>query len=171
MTDDITAVLKNLDQRLHLVELHINRQWKKPPKGQRPRCRPKGSRSVPLPTLAPTLFVEHDLAPEDLVASNVLADWVRLSLSRRQHALLSGVVGDDRAWVPPVLLSRDPRGRAWVSLCQLRDHAKSCGELAALREVLRSAEHQPVDDVGLLKRGLALVAESLQLQLPGRDAA
>ena len=60
MDDDVIGMLKNLDRRLHLVELHVNRQQRKPAKGQRPRGRPKGSRSVPLPVLAPVLFEEHD---------------------------------------------------------------------------------------------------------------
>lgn len=161
-------MLKEVDCRLRVLELALIKQ-KPPPGTKRPRGRPKGSRSRPQVQIAEPLFSEHALDPSELVSRAALEGWLRLS-ARLRPARLSQLVEDAESWRPP-LWGRDLPTRSWASLCTLRAYAGSRGELPALREALRLVEHLPVDDAELMRRGLALVEESLQLKLPGQFAA
>lgn len=79
---------------------------------------------------------------------------------------MSQHVGDADAWQPP-RWGRDVAAKALGNLATLHTYAVACGEQDALREVLRSCEGLPVDlDAELVRAGLDLVEQSLQLGLP-----
>ena len=94
----------------------------------------------------------------------MVGTWVKLSVTRRKAPVLSAVLDDPKAWAPPVVGNRDPKGRAFANLVSWRSYAIACGELDALRQVLCHVERQPIDDPQALKRGLDLVRELLQSQ-------
>lgn len=166
--DDILAMLRNVDLRLHVLELYVNRQQRRglalPGKLKRPRGRPRGSKSLPRIRVGEALFDEHKLSVEQLAQLRVIESWVRLSIPHREVRLLSSVVGDASRWEPPPWANRDPTRRAWLNLCSLWAYADACGERAALKEVLRHIERQPVEDVASLRRGLDIVEEMLTTQ-------
>jgi hypothetical protein len=163
MTDDTQALLRNLDRRVRLLELHCSKEKKpKPPGAKRPRGRPKGSRNKPGIRVGDALFAEHQLDGTQMVALSALEGWVKVSVHRRPARHMSKLVDDKTQWMPPNW-GFDVATKSWARLCALRDCAATCDELAALREALKAAEHLPVDNVKLLHRGLSLVEESLQL--------
>jgi hypothetical protein len=165
---DVIDALRSLDRRVRVLELALIKQKppKLPPGAKRPRGRPKGSRSRPQVQIAEPLFSEHDLDPTELLCQSTLEGWVRLS-ARCRPANLSQRVDDAEAWTPP-LWGRDLATKSWASLCTLRAYVVSRGELLALKEALRLVEHLPIDNPELMRRGLGLVEESLQLRLPPR---
>lgn len=171
---DILAQLRNLDLRLHIVELYISRMQRRglPVPGlKRPRGRPRGSKNVPKVRVGEAAFEENRMSAEQLAALSLVGTWVKLSAPRRRAPVLSAVLDDPKAWAPPAVGSRDPRGRAFASLVSLRSYASACNEMAALGQVLRHVEGLPVDDPQALKRGLDLVVELTQSQPPSFSSA
>lgn len=107
------------------------------------------------------LFPDNGLEANEIVALSTLEGWVKVSVHRRPARYMSRLVADKAQWVPPNW-AFDVGTKSWARVCALRDYAAACGELDALREALKAAEHFPVDNIELLHRGLALVEESLQ---------
>lgn len=162
MSDDTEALFRALDRRVRLLELAVSREKKPKPAGKRPRGRPKGSRNKPPVVIGEALFPENSLDANGMVVLSALEGWVKVSVHRRPARHMSKLVDDKAQWVPPHW-AFDVATKSWARLCALRDYAASCGELPALSEALKAAEHLPVNNVELLHRGLALVEESLQL--------
>jgi hypothetical protein len=162
---EVLAMLRALDRRVRSIEVILAQRQqpaRRDPTGpRRGRGRPPGSPNKPRVKLTAPLFREHDLTGEQVMCLNVVAGLLLRSKGHRPD-LLSLVIADDSQWQPPDG-RLDGRTKPWLQLCELRQYAQVVGELAALTEVLRLAEHLPVDDVVLMKRGLVLVEESLQL--------
>lgn len=165
---DIEAQLKNLDLRLHIVELFAARMNKRLPVPGRSRGRPRGSRNLPKIRIGEALFDEHKLSAPQLVALSLVGSWVKLSVQRpKAPPLLSAVLDDPKVWKPAATTHRDPKARAWAQLIGLRSYALVAGELASLGQLLRYIEGRSVDDPGALRKGLDLVTELTA----GRSAA
>jgi hypothetical protein len=172
---DIVGLLKQIDYRVRMLELHAVERQHPPPRAaedgeKRPRGRPFGSRNRAKVELHRSMFEENQLDHTEMMARSALEAWI--VRSKTKHApWLCRVVLDDDAWQPAATTHRrrvDYATRCWLSLTQVRNYCVvACKEPEAFAQAVALCEHVPVTDMKLARRGLQLIAEYIAI-LPAR---